>query len=99
MDDIRIICIILAIITIYLLLRYRNLRRELTSVSKQLEALVSDETEKMIDIVFVDKELERLAGLLNEYNEKQRMVVAGAMRNEEYQRTQSQTFPMICGRR
>ena len=83
-DDIRILCIILAIITIYLLLRYRNLRRELTSVSKQVEALVSDETEKMIDIVFVDKELERLAGLLNEYNEKQRMVVAGAMRNEEY---------------
>ena len=84
MDDIRILCIILAIITIYLLLRYRNLRRELTSVSKQLEALVSDETEKMIDITFVDKELERLAGLLNEYNEKQRMVVAGAMQNEEY---------------
>ena len=83
-DDIRILCIILAIITIYLLLRYRNLRRELTSVSKQLEALVSDETEKMIDITFVDKELERLAGLLNEYNEKQRMVVAGAMQNEEY---------------
>ena len=84
MNGIKILCILLAAVTLYLLIRYINLRREITSVSKQVEALVSDETEKMIDITFVDKELERLAGLLNEYNEKQRMVVAGAMRNEEY---------------
>lgn len=59
------------------------MRSELKSVSRQLEALVGDETEKMIDISFADKELERLAGLLNQYNDKQRMIVAGAKRNEE----------------
>ena len=59
------------------------MRSELRSVSGQLEALVGDETEKMIDISFADKELEHLAGLLNQYNDKQRMIVAGAKRDEE----------------
>ena len=59
------------------------MRSELKSVSRQLEALVGGETEKMIDISFADKELERLAGLLNQYNDKQRMIVAGAKRSEE----------------
>lgn len=66
-----------------LIIRILRMRSELKSVSKQLEALVCDETEKMIDISFADKELERLAGLLNQYNDKQRMIVAGAKRDEE----------------
>lgn len=38
----------------------------------------------MLDISLIDKDLERLAGILNQYNIKQRQAVAGVLRNEEY---------------
>jgi len=38
----------------------------------------------MLDISLVDKELERMAGLFNRYNDKQRQIVAGAMKDEEF---------------
>ena len=53
-------------------------------ISDQLESLISDDSEKMIDITLIDGELERLAGLFNKYNDKKRMVVADAMRDEDY---------------
>ncbi len=53
-------------------------------VSDQLEELVDDNSEKMLAISFVDKELERMAGLFNRYNDKQRQIVAGAMKDEEF---------------
>jgi signal transduction histidine kinase len=49
-----------------------------------MEALVSGQTEKMIDISFADSEIERLAGLLNQYNDMQRMIAAAAVRDEEH---------------
>ena len=64
--------------------RYLKLRSELHKVSDQLESLINDDSEKMIDITLIDKELERLAGLFNQYNDKQRQIVAGAMRDEDY---------------
>ncbi|MBQ4271072.1 MAG: HAMP domain-containing histidine kinase [Clostridiales bacterium] len=60
------------------------MRKEIRSISSQLEALIDDDSEKMLDISLVDKELERLAGLFNRYNDKQRMIVAGAMKDEEF---------------
>ena len=38
----------------------------------------------MLDISLIDKDLERLAGMLNQYNIRQRQAVAGVLRNEEY---------------
>lgn len=76
--------IILSIFLICLLYRYIKLRAELHKVSDQLESLINDDNEKMIDIALVDRELEHLAGLFNRYNDKQRQIVAGAMRDEDY---------------
>ena len=76
--------ILLALVAAFLLYRLIKLRREIRSISSQLEALVAGDTEKMLDITFVDKELERLAGLFNQYNDKQRMLVAGAMNDEQF---------------
>ena len=38
----------------------------------------------MLDISLIDKDLERLVGILNQYNIRQRQAVAGVLRNEEY---------------
>ena len=76
--------ILLSLICLFLLYRYLKLRSELHKVSDQLESLINDDSEKMIDITLIDKELERLAGLFNQYNDKQRQIVAGAMRDEDY---------------
>lgn len=38
----------------------------------------------MLDISLIDKDLERLAGILNMYNNQQRQTVATALRHEEY---------------
>ena len=67
-----------------LLYRLFRLRSEIRKVSDQMEQLVSDNNEKMLNISFVDKELERLAGLFNRYNDKQRQIVAGALRDEDF---------------
>lgn len=49
-----------------------------------MEELVCKDTEKMLDISFIDKDLEQLAGILNQYNHQQRQTVASALRHEEY---------------
>lgn len=75
---------VLSCVVIALLYRYIRLRLEIKKIADQLEQLVSDNSEKMVDISFVDKELERLAGLFNQYNDKQRQIVAGAIQDEEF---------------
>lgn len=67
-----------------MLYKHIKLRSELKKISDQLEELVDDNSEKMLDISLVDKELERMAGLFNRYNDKQRQIVAGAMKDEEF---------------
>ena len=44
----------------------------------------SGNSQQMLDISLIDKDLERLAGILNQYNIRQRQAVAGVLRNEEY---------------
>ena len=44
----------------------------------------SGNSQQMLDISLIDKDLERLAGILNQYNIRQRQAVAGILRNEEY---------------
>ena len=74
----------LSVALIVLLYRYIRLKSEIRKISGQLEELVSDNSEKMLNISFVDKELERLAGLFNQYNDKQRQIVAGAIQDEDF---------------
>lgn len=76
--------IVLVLIIAVLAIKIIRLRKEIKSMSSQLESLVESDSEKMLDISLVDKELERLAGLFNRYNDKQRMIVAGAMKDEEF---------------
>ena len=75
---------VLSCAVIVLLYRYIRLKSEIRKISGQLKELVSDNSEKMLDISFVDKELERLAGLFNQYNDKQRQIVAGAIKDEDF---------------
>jgi signal transduction histidine kinase len=67
-----------------LLLKQTLLKRQIRSLSKQMNELTCGNSEKMLDISLIDKDLERLAGILNQYNDKQRQAVAGAIRHEEY---------------
>lgn len=76
--------ILLSVICLFLLYRFVKLRSEIHKVSDQIESLINDDSEKMIDISLLDKELERLAGLFNRYNDNKRQIVAGAMRDEDY---------------
>ena len=75
---------ILSAVALFLLYKYLKLRSELRKISDQLESLVEEDSEKMLDITFIDSELERLAGLFNRYNDKQRQIVASAMKDEEF---------------
>ena len=75
---------VLSCAVLVLLYRYFRLKSEIRKISDQMEQLVSDNSEKMLNISFVDKELERLAGLFNRYNDKQRQIVAGALQDEDF---------------
>lgn len=78
-----IIAVLLCILAV-MIFKYFKLKSEIGKISDQLEELVSDNSEKMLDISLAEKELERLAGLFNKYNDKQRQIVAGAIKDEEF---------------
>ena len=46
--------------------------------------LTNGKSEKMLDISLIDKDLEQLAGILNQYNDKQRQSIASTLRHEKY---------------
>ncbi|WP_418778375.1 sensor histidine kinase [Hominenteromicrobium sp.] len=46
--------------------------------------LTTGKSEKMLDISLVDKDIEQLAAVLNQYNEKQRQSIASILRHEMY---------------
>lgn len=67
-----------------LLFKHIRLKKQIRNLSEQMNELTYGKSEKMLDISLIDKDLERLAGILNQYNDKQRQAVAGALRHEEY---------------
>lgn len=67
-----------------LLWKHLLLKRQIRNMTRQITNLVSGNSEKMLDISLIDKDLERLATILNKYNDKQRQTVAQAVRHEEY---------------
>lgn len=63
--------------------KYIQLKKQIRNLSEQTKRLAYGDTEKMLDISLIDKDLERLAGTLNQYNDKQRQSVSSALQHEE----------------
>lgn len=67
-----------------LLCKHIRLKKQIRSLSEQMREWTCGHTEKMVDISLIDKDLEQLAGVLNQYNAKQRLAVSGALKHEEH---------------
>mgnify|MGYP000037222536 FL=1 len=61
-----------------------SIKKQIRNLADQVNELNSGNSQQMLDISLIDKDLERLAGILNQYNIRQRQAVAGVLRNEEY---------------
>lgn len=83
MSDIEALLLIVSGLFLVLLFQHVQLKKQIRSLSKQMIKLACGDTEKMLDISLVDKDLELLAGTLNQYNDKQRQAVSGALQHEE----------------
>lgn len=84
MSNIEWILIIITIFLVILLFRYIQLKKQIRNLADQVNELNSGNSQQMLDISLIDKDLERLAGILNQYNIRQRQAVAGVLRNEAY---------------
>ncbi len=67
-----------------LLFRHIQLKKQIRNLSGQVKELNSGNSQQMLDISLIDKDLEKLAGILNQYNIRQRQAVAKTIRNEEH---------------
>ena len=56
--------------------------RDSRNLADQVNELNSGNSQQMLDISLIDKDLERLAGIVNQYNIRQRQAVAGVLRND-----------------
>lgn len=75
-----VLCIFLMLLSV----KYMVLKRQIRSLAAQIERLSCGETEKILELSLIDRDLERLAGLLNTYFARQRTCVAEALRHEEH---------------
>lgn len=73
-SDIGLRLFIITLLFLALLIKHIMLKREIKNVTNQM---------KMLDLSLIDSDLEQLAGVLNQYNEKQRYNVACALQHEE----------------
>ena len=71
-------------VLIVVLFKYVQIKRQIRNLSKQMTDLTTGKSEKMLDISLVDKDIEQLAAVLNQYNEKQRQSIASTLRHEMY---------------
>lgn len=60
------------------------LKKQIRNLTDQIDALVRGSSEKMLDIALIGRDLERLAGTLNQYYTKQRYTVARALQHEDH---------------
>lgn len=84
MSDIELILIAAGILVLFLLWQYIPLKKQIRSLSRQMEAQTCGASEKMLDISLIDRDLEFLTGILNKYNIRQRQAISGALRHEEH---------------
>lgn len=76
--------IILSLALFFLMIKHLMLKKQIKNISRQLDLLSQGKTEKMLDISLIDRDLEKLAGTLNCYYDRQRYSVACALRHEEH---------------
>ena len=84
MSNIEWILLIITGFFLILLFRYIQLKKQIRNLADQVKELNCGNSEQMLDISLIDKDLERLAGILNQYNIRQRHAIASVLRNEEY---------------
>lgn len=84
MSDIGLMLFIITLLFLVLFIKYTMLKREIKNLTNQMKMLADGSTEKMLDLSLIDSDLEQLAGVLNQYNEKQRYTVACALQHEEH---------------
>ena len=88
--------IILSLVLFFLLIKHLMLKKQIKNISRQLDLLSQGKTEKMLDISLIDRDLEKLAGTLNRYYDRQRYSVACALQHEETsERRRLPISPMI----
>ena len=76
MSGIKLLLILVIAVLIVVLFKYVQIKRQIRNLSKQMTDLTTGKSEKMLDISLVDKDIEQLAAVLNQYNEKQRQSIA-----------------------
>lgn len=84
MSDTKTAIFILLSLCLILFWKHLLLKWQIRNITRQITNLIGGNSEKMLDISLIDKDLERLAAVLNQYNDKQRQTVAQAIRHEEY---------------
>ena len=76
MSGIKLLLILVIAVLIVVLFKYVQIKRQIRNLSKQMTDLTTGKSEKMLDISLVDKDIEQLAAVLNQYNGKQRQSIA-----------------------
>ena len=84
MSKIELLLLIVFLLLLILLFKYLQTKRQIRNLSKQIAELVNGKSEKMLDISLIDKDLEQLAGILNQYIDNQRQLIASTLRHENY---------------
>jgi len=83
-SNIKLLLFIVSGLFLIILFKYIQLKKQIRNLSNQMKRLACGDTGKMLDISLIDKDLERLAGTLNQYNGKQKQTVSSALRHEEH---------------
>lgn len=84
MSKIELLLLIVFLLLLILLFKYLQTKWQIRNLSKQIAELVNGKSEKMRGISLIDKDLEQLAGILNQYNDNQRQLIASTLRHENY---------------
>ena len=69
MSGIKLLLILVIAVLIVVLFKYVQIKRQIRNLSKQMTDLTTGKSEKVLDISLVDKDIEQLAAVLNQYNE------------------------------
>lgn len=77
------VILILLVLAVILSIKYIVIKKQIHSISRQIEQVTTRESEKMLDISFVDPDLELLAGQINTVFEGQRTATAKILQHEE----------------
>lgn len=77
------VILILLVLAVILSIKYIVIKKQIHSISRQIEQVTTRESEKMLDISFVDPDLELLAGQINTVFAGQRTATAKTLQHEE----------------